>query len=81
MKKKPTTPPPELERLIAEYAAAYPGVNTFIVTTDRLVFLPRQSAEAAEHQKTLNSKNKMNAPGGSPAIQIYKRPAAAGKNK
>lgn len=63
------------------YIKAYPKVKAFIVTGDRMVFLPRQSAEAAEHQKALNSKNKMNAPGGSPAIQIYKRPAAAGKNK
>lgn len=76
MKKKPTTPPPELEALIAEYAAAYPGVNTFIVTTDRLVFLPRQSGEAADHQKALNGNQ-----AGPGTIQIYKRPAAAGKNK
>lgn len=91
MKKKPTTPPPELESLIRDYAKAYPGVNTFVVTSDRMVFLPRQSGEAAGHQKALNGKNgakpaavqvyqykeveKINAPGGSPV-----RPAHSRKN-
>lgn len=76
MKKKAQTPPPELEPLIREYAAAYPGVSAFIVTSDRLVFLPRQSGEAAEHQKALNGKNKR-----TDTVQIYNRPATAGKNK
>lgn len=70
MKKKATTPPPELESLIGNYAKAYPGINTFIVTSDRMVFLPRQSGEATAHQKALNSKNQR-----TDTVQIYKRPA------
>lgn len=36
------------------YIKAYPKVKAFIVTGDRMVFLPRQSGEAADHQKALN---------------------------
>lgn len=73
------------------YIKAYPKVKAFIVTSDRMVFLPRQSGEAADHQKALNGKNgakpaavqvyqykeveEINAPGGSPV-----RPAHSRKN-
>lgn len=77
MKKKTTaTIPQELESLIQSYAVAYPGVKAFIVTSDRLVFLPRQSGEAAAHQKAINGNQ-----AGPGTIQIYKRPATAGKNE
>lgn len=81
MKKKAIAPPPELEPLIRDYARAYPGVTAFIVTSDRLVFLPRQSGEAAEHQKALNRARPGTIQATAPAIQIYKQPATAGKNK
>lgn len=55
---------------LQSYMKAYPKVKAFIVTRDRMVFLPRQSGEAASHQKALNGKNKR-----TDTVQIYKRPA------
>lgn len=55
---------------LQSYMKAYPKVKAFIVTSDRMVFLPRQSGEAACHQKALNGNQT-----GSGAIQIYKRPS------
>lgn len=55
---------------LQSYIKAYPKVKAFIVTSDRMVFLPRQSGEATAHQKALNSKNQR-----TDTVQIYKRPA------
>lgn len=55
---------------LQSYVKAYPKVKAFIVTSDRMIFLPRQSGEATAHQKALNSKNER-----TDTVQIYKRPS------